>query len=184
MGSVCCFFAMALFSSYLVGLASITEILLFFLGLIGIGVEIFVLPGVLVFGGLGLLSLAISLVLSQQDFIWPQNELQQSILTTNLLNLLLLLGLVLVGTVMLWRLLPKVPLFNRVLLPPPRKRNPWHVHPASRMSGAPSSMGMVGRTGAAGDGPATHRNRRVRRRAIRRREYPAISSSAVSWSGS
>src|SRR5690606_4305157 len=111
--------ALGLFSSYLVGLAEWTEILLLVLGLGLIAIEVFVLPGTMVFGFLGFLVVIAALVLSNQTFVIPENATQQRILTENLMDLLLLVLVVLAGTVLFYRLMPSVPLFNRALLIPP-----------------------------------------------------------------
>ncbi|HEB52052.1 MAG TPA: hypothetical protein ENI87_02230, partial [bacterium] len=86
----CVFLGLAMFHSYLVGLAEITEILVFFLGLAAIAVEIFLLPGTVVFGLVGFLCLVLSLLLSQQSFVLPSNSVEEEILLWNLLNLVLL----------------------------------------------------------------------------------------------
>lgn len=113
------FLGLAFFYSYLVGLAEVTEILVFFLGLSSIAVEIFLLPGTIVFGAVGFLFLILALVLSRQSFVLPSNTIEEGILLANLANLMLLFVAVLVLGALLWRLLPKVPWFNRVLLAPP-----------------------------------------------------------------
>ena len=146
------FLALAMFHSYLVGLAEITEILVFFLGLAAIAVEIFLLPGTVVFGAVGFLCLVFALVLSQQTFVLPQNRIEEDILLQNLTNVTLLFVAVLVLGFASWRILPKVPFFNRVFLPPPEPR------PSVGGAGsAPSGLGLpnealtalVGRTGTA-----------------------------------
>lgn len=113
------FLALAMFHSYLVGLADTAEIVVFFLGLLALAVEIFILPGTVVFGAVGFLCLVLALVLSQQSFVWPSNAVEDAILLANLLQLTLLFLSVLVLGAVLWRLLPKVPWFNRVLLAAP-----------------------------------------------------------------
>lgn len=130
------FLALALFYSHLVGLAEITEILVFFLGLCAIGVEIFLLPGMIVFGAVGFLCLVLALVLSRQTFVLPSNAVEEGILLTNLGNLTLLFVSVLVLGAVVWRVLPKVPWFNRLFLPPPRD-------PAVGATAAGSGLGLV-----------------------------------------
>jgi membrane-bound ClpP family serine protease len=114
------FLALAMFHSYLVGLAEVTEILVFFLGLAAIAVEIFLLPGTVIFGAVGFLCLVLALVLSQQSFVMPQNAIEEDILLHNLTNVTLLFVMVLVVGFATWRILPKVPWFNRVFLKPPQ----------------------------------------------------------------
>ncbi len=142
------FLGLALFHSYLVGLAEITEILVFFLGLAAIAVEIFLLPGTVVFGGVGFLCLVLALVLSRQSFVVPSNAVEEGILLANLGNLTLLFVSVLVAGGLMWRFLPKVPWFNRVFLLPPE--------PAPSTAGGSGlgladagAMAMVGRVGTA-----------------------------------
>jgi len=145
------FLALAMIYSYLVGLAEVTEIIVFFLGLVAIAVEIFVLPGTVVFGLLGFLCLILSLVLSRQSFVLPSNSIEEELLVTNLFQLSLMFILVLVLGALMWRILPKVPIFNRMFLLPPGSGH----EPTS--NSAPSGLGLnrdrlvalVGRTGSA-----------------------------------
>lgn len=145
------FLALSLFYSYLVGLAEVTEILVFFLGLSAIAVEIFLLPGTIVFGAVGFLCLVLALVLSRQSFVLPSNAVEEGLLLANLANLTLLFVSVLVLGALMWRLLPKVPWFNRLFLQPPGG-------PALATAGASGSglgladaglMALVGRVGKA-----------------------------------
>lgn len=138
------FLGLAMFHSYLVGLAEVTEILVFFLGIAAIAVEIFLLPGTIVFGAVGFLCLLLALILSRQSFVLPGNAVEEAIFVTNLGNLLLLIVLVLVGGAVLWRVLPKLPFFNRVFLPPPEPATAGAAGAGLVDSGA---MAMVGRTG-------------------------------------
>lgn len=130
------FLFLALFHSYLVGLAEVTEILVFFLGIAAIAVEIFVLPGTVVFGIVGFVCLLLALVLSQQSFVLPANAVEEGILLGNLVNLVLLIVAVIALGAMLWRLLPNVPIFNRVLLQPPSGGG------AGAAAGARSGLGL------------------------------------------
>jgi membrane-bound ClpP family serine protease len=130
------FLGLAFFYSHLVGLAELTEILLFFLGLAAIGVEIFLLPGTIVFGAVGFLCLVLALVLSRQTFLMPSNAVEEGILLTNLMDLTLLFVAVLVLGAVVWRLLPRVPWLKAVFLPPPRD-------PATAAAGGPSGLGIV-----------------------------------------
>jgi len=144
------FLSLALFYSYLVGLAEVTEILVFFLGLAAIAVEIFLLPGTIVFGGLGFLFLVMALVLSRQSFVLPSNAVEEGLFLANLWQLTLLFVSVLVLGAGLWRILPKLPFFNRVFLTPPS------LVPSAAGAGGGSGLGidpgltaLVGRTGIA-----------------------------------
>jgi len=142
------FLALALFHSYLVGLADVAEIVVFFLGLAAIGVEIFVLPGTLIFGGVGFLCLVLALVLSQQSFAWPSNALEEEILVANLLRLLWQCVAVMGLAAVLWRVLPKVPWLNSVLLPSPAPAGPMPQSSGLGMRDERATA-FVGRTGTA-----------------------------------
>jgi len=142
------FLSLALFYSYLVGLAEITEILVFFLGLAAIAVEIFLLPGTIVFGGLGFLFLVMALVLSRQSFVLPSNAVEEGLFLTNLWQLTLLFVSVLVLGALLWRILPKLPFFNRVFLTPP-SLVPSSAGGGSGLGIDPGLTALVGRTGIA-----------------------------------
>ena len=141
------FLLLAMFHGYLVGLADVAEIVVFFLGIVAIAVEIFLLPGTIVFGAIGFLCLALSLVLSRQSFVLPRTEAEQAILLANLGGLTLLLVATMVLGAVLWRVLPKVPWFNRVFLAPPA--------PATAAGGTSLGVGddgltaYVGRVGVA-----------------------------------
>lgn len=141
--------ALAMFGSYLVGLAEWTEILLFFLGLGLIALEIYLLPGMMVFGVLGLFCVASGLVLSQQSFFLPANAAQESILLGNLTNILLLALVVLIGSIALWKLAPHVPVFNRILQPPPDVAQTGAAV-GRRERGDDARARLLGRVGAAG----------------------------------
>ncbi len=111
--------AIAMFGSYLVGLAEWTEILLFFMGIGFVAVEIFLLPGTLIFGLGGFVCIVAGLILSQQSFFVPVTAAQHDILLTNLSHMLYLTVLVIVGAIIMWKITPYVPVLNRVLQAPP-----------------------------------------------------------------
>lgn len=142
------FLGLALFYSYLTGLAEITEILLFFLGLAALGVEIFLLPGTVFFGAIGFLCLVLALLLSQQSFVLPRNTAEDAILLANLVQLTLLFVTVLVGGAVLWRVLPHVPGLNRLLLQPPPPVADV-VQGSGRGVADAALVGLVGRVGMA-----------------------------------
>ncbi len=124
------FLALALFYNWLVGLAEIPEIALFFLGIASLATEIFLMPGVVVFGAIGFVFLVASLVLSRQTFVLPDTVSQQEILFHNLLQLTGLFVAVIVFASLLWRLLPRIPVLNRLCLPPQPSPGPAAVRPS------------------------------------------------------
>lgn len=132
---------LGMFSSYLVGLADITEVLLLFLGLVALAVEIFVMPGSVVFGAIGFLFVVAAMILSQQTFVVPGNQRESDILSSNLTNLLLL-ALGVIGLFAAYvRFLPHIPFMNRVFLAPPDRDQ---VSPAV----APAASSLRARLGS------------------------------------
>lgn len=116
-GAVC--FVLYFWSAYLGGTAGWLEVLLFALGAICLLMEIFVFPGVGIFGlGGGLLVIA-SLVLASQTYVIPRNEYQMEHVRTSLLTIVGAAAGIFVVTAVMRRFLPHTPMFNRVLLAPP-----------------------------------------------------------------
>lgn len=138
---------LAMFGSYLTGLADLTEILLLFLGLASLAVEIFFLPGSVVFALLGVFCVLTAMILSQQSFVIPSTEAETDILTGNLFNLVLMTIGVIVGFGLYVKFLPRIPLLNRLLLPLPPAAEPAVV--ARGAAGATSATELVGRVGTA-----------------------------------
>lgn len=68
-GIVC--LGLVFFNQYLVGLASYTELLVLIIGVLLLGVEVFVLPGFGIAGVTGLAVIAMGLILSFQGFVFP-----------------------------------------------------------------------------------------------------------------
>ncbi|MBU8848808.1 MAG: serine protease [Desulfobacterales bacterium] len=87
-GLIC--LGLVFFSQYLVGLADYTELLLLLIGVLLLGVEVFVLPGFGVAGITGLLIIAAGLVLSFQGFVIPDPSLpwEGALLIKNLAQVL------------------------------------------------------------------------------------------------
>ncbi|OGR15265.1 MAG: serine protease [Desulfobacula sp. GWF2_41_7] len=72
-GIIC--IGLVIFNQYFVGLADYTELLILLIGILLLGVEVFVLPGFGVAGITGLICIAAGLVLSFQGFVIPDPEL-------------------------------------------------------------------------------------------------------------
>ncbi|MBI2826193.1 MAG: hypothetical protein HYX69_16050 [Planctomycetia bacterium] len=105
--------------AYLGGTAGWLEVLLFLAGVICLLLEVFVLPGLGVFGLTGGLLVIASLVLASQTFVLPRNEYQMRELRNSLL-LLTSAGVGVAGlAVLINRYLPHAPMFNRLMLQPP-----------------------------------------------------------------
>ncbi|WP_457552039.1 NfeD family protein [Desulfobacula sp.] len=87
-GIIC--LGLVFFSQYLVGLADYTELLLLLVGVMLLGIEVFVLPGFGVAGITGLVVIAAGLVLSFQGFVVPDPSFpwEGALLMTNLAHVL------------------------------------------------------------------------------------------------
>jgi membrane-bound serine protease (ClpP class) len=83
-GALC--LGLVFFGQYMVGLANYTELLIIVLGVLLLGVEIFVLPGFGIGGIAGISCIVIGLILSFQDFVIPSPSMpwQMKELTTNI----------------------------------------------------------------------------------------------------
>lgn len=112
-------FLLYFWSAFLGGTANWLEVVLFLAGVLCILLEVFVVPGVGIFGlGGGLMVLA-SLVLASQTFIIPHNDYQVEQLRNSLLGLVAA-GVALVGVgAVLRRYLPRTPMLGHMMLAPP-----------------------------------------------------------------
>lgn len=116
-GLIC--FGLLFFGHHLAGLAEITEILLFAGGLVLIALEIFVFPGFGIPGIAGIICVFVGLILSLQDFTWPDPQkapwqMDQLIWSTT--EVLAAFVLATLGFFVLVRLMPGVPFFHRLVL--------------------------------------------------------------------
>ncbi len=117
LGTVC--LILYFWSQHLDGNAHWLEILLFAAGAMFLGFELFVLPGFGVFGIGGLLMIVASIVLASQTFVFPTTteELQQ--LPKSLFALVGAFGGMVFAMVVLRSVLPKTPIFKKLMLEPP-----------------------------------------------------------------
>lgn len=113
-------FMLFFWSHFLHGTAGWLEILLFVAGLACLAIELFILPGMGVFGVGGALMIIISIVLASQTFVVPTNAYQMRQFPISLL----MVGAGLIGGIVsifvIRRFLPDTPYFNRMLLKPPQ----------------------------------------------------------------
>ena len=113
--SVLCF-ALFFWSQFLGGTAGWLEVTLFLLGLACVAMEIFVMPGFGVFGVSGGLLVMASLVMAMQTF---GMSFQPRDMTRSLGTLVgAIAGVIAFGT-LTNRFLPRIPLFNQMILAPP-----------------------------------------------------------------
>lgn len=99
-------------SKYLVGLAGFEELLLLGLGLILLGLEIFVIPGFGIAGLLGIVALMVGLGMSLLGRVPTLSDVSNAVLV-----LLGALGLSIFGTVILFKYVERTPIWQRIGLP-------------------------------------------------------------------
>jgi len=109
-------FGLLFLSKYMVGLASMVEVVVFVVGVALLAVELFLIPGFGVVGIAGVLCILTSLVLSLQKFTIPRYDFEVSILLRNLFVVFgSLLGATLVFMVAV-RYMAGTPLLGRLVL--------------------------------------------------------------------
>lgn len=113
-------FVLFFWAQFFHGTAGWLEIFLFSMGVICIGVELFLLPGVGVFGFGGGALVVVSLVLASQTFVLPQNEYQFEQLAHSLLTVFAAGCGIIVGLMILRKYIDQAPVLRRMLLLPPQ----------------------------------------------------------------
>ncbi|HBV66698.1 MAG TPA: nodulation protein NfeD, partial [Rhodopirellula sp.] len=136
-------FALFFWMKFLAGTAEWLELIAFTLGLICIGIEIFVLPGVGIFGVGGVLLMILGIVLMSQTFILPQNSFQYQMLNQGIWTALAaVLGLI-AGVVGMRYALPNVPLFRGLMMEPV---NETRINEAEKLADYGNLLGCIGVT--------------------------------------
>ena len=106
-------------SNYVAGLAGYEAVLIFLLGLVLIGLELFVLPGTVFPAFFGVALILGALIWSMAD-IWPSGpggiDFDPAALLQPLQNLMIGLIIAVVGAVLLWRFLPKSWYYDMLVL--------------------------------------------------------------------
>lgn len=110
-------------SGYIVGLAAWWEIALFVVGLILLGIEIFVTPGFGVLGIIGILCSALALLAmvvpnAPSELPIPDTEMAWDLFKTGAASIMVGVFGAFAGAILLARYLPKVPVANRLILTP------------------------------------------------------------------
>jgi membrane-bound serine protease (ClpP class) len=142
-------FLLFFWSHYLSGTADQLEIILFLIGLVCLAVELFVFPGMAIFGMCGILLMLCSIVMASHTFIWPTQDYEYRELGYTLLQVTGMLIAVGAGAAILARYIPSLPLFNRLILKP----EPWtpvegdEAAPRSVVEGYDSLSFLIGETG-------------------------------------
>ena len=112
-------FSLFFWSRFLGGAAGSLELTLFILGMVLLGIELFVIPGFGVFGVTGILMTVVSLVMASNTFsgMSATESFEQSM--SSLGSLAAALMVVIAVAVVLNRFLPSIPFINRLILTPP-----------------------------------------------------------------
>jgi len=146
-GSGVCF-ALFFWSSYLGGTAGWLEVVLFLCGVVCLLIEFFVVPGLTVFGVSGALLMLASLILASQTFVIPQSSSDFEVLETSVVSLATAIVGVVVIAVVLNRFLPRIPIFDKMILTPPGAEHADHPQLAPGLFGN-SQSDLVGQAGTA-----------------------------------
>jgi membrane-bound ClpP family serine protease len=112
-------FMLFFWCQFLNGATGWLEALLFLGGLTAVALEIFVIPGLGVFGIGGTLMILTSIVLASQTFVIPRNPYQFGQLPGSLFSVVVAAGGVVAALTLMRRFLPDAPVFNRMMLKPP-----------------------------------------------------------------
>ena len=112
-------FVLFFWSRFLSETANSLEIVMFLMGLVLVSLEIFVFPGFGIAGITGVLLIFASIILASQSFPWPTTESETRILMANMVHLFLSMAIFIGGAVVIARFFPSLPMFNRMVLPPP-----------------------------------------------------------------
>ncbi len=119
LGTLC--LVLFFWSQFLEGNAHVLEILLFIVGVAFVLMEIFLLPGVGIFGIGGVIMVIVAIVLASQTFIIPKTAEQIERLPVSL-SMVLAAGMgFIAAAVVLRRVLPNTPYLKRLMLNPPKK---------------------------------------------------------------
>ena len=171
--------------AYLGGTAGWLEVLLFLAGMVCLLLEVFVLPGVGVFGLAGGLLVISSLVLASQTFVLPRNAYQMAQVRNSLLLLTTAGAGVVVLAVLINRYLPHAPMFNRMMLAPPTPEEMSVINQARIPGQLRAFAGHPGDRDHAAvaqrQGPLRRRNRRCNRRRRGHRTQPIRAGGRGAW---
>lgn len=112
-------FALYFWAAFLGGTADWLEVVLFVCGLVCLAIEIFVIPGLTVFGISGGLLIIASLLLASQTFVIPHSSAEMDIFARSIGSLSgAIVGVILLA-VAINRFLPKMPMMGQMILTPP-----------------------------------------------------------------
>ncbi len=111
-------FLLFFWSRYLSGTADQLEILLFLVGLVCLGLELFVFPGFGVFGLSGFLLIVVSIVMASHTFVWPTQDYEYRQMAGTLFQIVAVMAGVGISAALVGKYIPSLPIFNRMVLKP------------------------------------------------------------------
>jgi membrane-bound serine protease (ClpP class) len=126
-----------------VGEFTLLAILLFLLGLIFLGIEVFVVPGLGFSGVAGAVLMFLSLLLVTLKH-WPRDQEDWTNLGSTFGTLAIGLALAVAGALALTWSLPNIPLLNRMILKPPGEQEESTVPASLSRSGPVELLGAIG----------------------------------------
>jgi membrane-bound serine protease (ClpP class) len=141
-------FTLLFWSHFLGGTAGWLEVVLFLLGVAFMAVELFVVPGSVVAGLLGVVLMLVSLIMVTQGFLVPETRGQVHILAGTLAMIFVSGVVFVVAAVFISRHFGTLPLFRRLTLAPPE--------PAAAAIGAGGAEGGPGGGVRVGDEGIAH----------------------------
>jgi membrane-bound serine protease (ClpP class) len=112
-------FALFFWSKYMGGTAGWLEVILFSVGVVCLGIEIFLLPGFGFFGIFGSVLTLLALVMASQTFGHTEPGRDLALLARNITTISLSIAAVVVIAAVLNRFLPHMPLMGQMVLTPP-----------------------------------------------------------------
>ncbi|MBZ0107850.1 MAG: hypothetical protein K8F52_04205 [Candidatus Scalindua rubra] len=132
-------------SKHLVGLAETPEIIIFFVGIVLIAVEILFIPGFGIAGIPGIILIFIGAILSFQDFTIPRTPYDVDMFVNNIFAVMYSLIGSVVAIFLLFKFMPGIPFFNRLVLTSPETSLSGFVIPPQPAEKS-SVVGMKGKT--------------------------------------
>jgi len=121
---------------------TILAILLFLLGLVFLGIEVFLVPGLCFAGVAGVGLMFVGLILVTLDH-WPANQDDWTNVGASFGSIAIGLALAVIGAVALAWSLPNVPILNRMVLKPPAEETEGTLAALSN-SGVQALLGAIG----------------------------------------
>jgi membrane-bound ClpP family serine protease len=139
-------FALFFWSHYLENTAGWLEVTLFLTGVVCLLLEVFVIPGLGIFGLGGGILILLSLILASETTWRPQNEYQMAQLRRSLLTVAGAIGGVIAAVMLSRRWLPRAPVLRHVFLPPPEGAEAELISRREMLVDLGNLVGTVGTT--------------------------------------